>query len=525
MDNKQPEDYTWVEAKVLNWTKPPEEIPVEITKIIGDSQNPKMDLQIISSKYSLNLNFPDTVINQLNILKTEGNPLNNSRIDLTQLNTITIDPVSAKDHDDAISIRKMNNNYEIGIHIADVSEFVRQGSLLDKEALRRGTSVYFPDHCIPMLPEEISNGICSLKESEDRFALSLLVEINSKSEIINYNIIESLINVNKKYSYLEVFNIEKEDIFYNDIKLFEKITDSLRKKRIKEGSLNFEIPESEIIINKDGNPKSIKSKKIVKSHHLVEELMLLANRIIAKEFGKEFKGFPFRNHDTPKEIDISDIRQTLIQSSLPKNIKQKLMNKNIKLHSMLKLISGLKVERLFSQLALRAMPKANYSPKNNGHFGLGFEYYCHFTSPIRRYPDLIVHRFLKSKIRGNNLKLEDANFIAKECSKSEVIAMNAERDYVKRKQLRFLNNYIGDTFNGIISGLNTRGLFVQLDEILVDGFVSLKSLTDDYYIFNSSKFLFRGRRYKNEYHIGDQVEIKVLNVNIQRAFADFEIII
>jgi len=520
----EPEDFTWVEAEVINWEKPPKEIPVKITKIIGDSQNPKMDLQIITSKYKLDLKFPEEVKTETAIYSSENVINAKSRIDLTKLPTITIDPETAKDHDDAISIRELKNNTEVGIHIADVSEYVIEKSAIDKEAKKRGTSVYFPDYCVSMLPEELSNGLCSLKEKENRFALSLLVELNPKYDIVKFKLVESIINVDKKYSYEQIGKIDEDDQYYKPIEKLQKITNYLRKNRIKSGSLDFNIPEAEIKIGKDGIPEQILQKEILDSHHLIEELMLLANKIIAKNYGQKFKGFPFRNHEKPKEIDVKEIRQTLIQSNTPKDVKQKLIQKNITLNKMFNAIKGLKTEKLFAQLALRAMPKANYYPKNKGHFGLSFNHYCHFTSPIRRYPDLIVHRFLKKMINNKEYKLKDTKNISRECSRLEVNAMNAERDYIKRKQLRFLSNYIGEYFFGVISGLTPKGLFIQLDEILVDGFVSLKSLLDDYYIYEPSKYIFRGRRYKKEYHIGDAVEIKVVNVNIQLGMADFEMV-
>ncbi len=523
MQGKPLEDFCWVEAEIVDWVNPPSDIPVRITKIIGDSNNPLMDFKIITSKYGIARDFSQEVINE--VAKINNNDIINqkNRIDLTSLRIITIDPESAKDHDDAISIKKIENGFEVGIHIADVAEIVKVNTKLDAEAFKRGTSVYLINQCIPMLPEEISNGICSLKENEKRLSLSLIVNLNNQYDVISHTIVESIIEVKQKYSYSDIVNLTKEDEYYKDIKHFEKITNFLRNKRIKSGSFDFNIPEPNIEMGENDIPISIKPKKILKSHNLIEELMLLANKIIAKEYGAKFKGFQYRNHETPKKVDILELKQVLFRSNIPNDIKKKLSKNNINLKKMFNLIKGLKAERLLEHLALRAMPKANYSPENAGHFGLGFNYYCHFTSPIRRYPDLIVHRFLKSMINNSKYLIENPKNISQESSRLEVNAMRAERDYVKRKQLRYLNNYIENDFQGIISGANPKGFFVQLNDILVDGFVSLKSMTDDYYLFNRSKLSFYGRRYKREYHIGDIVEIKLLNVNIQNAFADFEI--
>ena len=523
MQGKPLEDFCWVEAEIVDWVNPPSDIPVRITKIIGDSNNPLMDLKIITSKYGIAREFPQEVIDEVD--KIDNNDIINqkNRIDLTHLRVITIDPESAKDHDDAISIKKIENGFEIGIHIADVAEIVKANTKLDAEAFKRGTSVYLIDQCIPMLPEKISNGICSLKENEKRLSLSLIVNLNMQYELISHTIVESIIEVKQKYSYSDIVNIDKDDEYYKDIKQFEKITKFLRKKRIQSGSFDFNILEPEIEMGENDIPISIKPKKILKSHNLIEELMLLANKIIAKEYGAKFKGFQYRNHETPKRTDILELKQVLFRSNIPKDIKKKLLKSNINLKKIFNLIKGLKAERLLEHLALRAMPKANYSHKNAGHFGLGFNYYCHFTSPIRRYPDLIVHRFLKSMINNSTYLIENPKNISQESSRLEVNAMRAERDYVKRKQLRYLNNYIGNVFQGIISGANPKGFFVQINDILVDGFVSLKSMTDDYYLFNRSTLSFYGRRYKHEYHIGDIIEIKLLHVNIQNAFADFEI--
>jgi ribonuclease R len=524
LEEKSLEDFCWVEAEIIDWVNPPSDIPVRITKIIGDSNNPLMDLKIITSKYGIPRKFPKEVIDEVNNIKINDIKNNKNRINFTNLRVITIDPKSAKDHDDAISIKKMENGFEIGVHIADVAEIVKVNTKLDIEAFKRGTSVYLVDQCIPMLPEEISNGICSLKENEERLSLSLMIKINKEYEVISHTIFESIIKVKRKYSYSDIISINKDDEFFKDIKYFEKITNFLRKKRIASGSFDFNIPEPEIEMDGNGIPVSIKPKKTLRSHNLIEELMLLANKIIAREYGSKFKGFQFRNHETPQRTSLLELKQVLIQSNIPKEIKKKLLNNNINLKKIFNLIKGLKAEKLLEHLALRAMSKANYSPKNAGHYGLGFKYYCHFTSPIRRYPDLIVHRFLKSMIHNSKYLIENPKNISIESSMLEVKAMRAEREFIKRKQLRFLNNFIGNVFQGIISGANPKGFFVQLNDILVDGFVSLKSMTDDYYLFNRSKLSFYGRRTKQKYHIGDIVEIKLLKVNIQNAFADFEII-
>ena len=522
--NLKLEEYMWVEARIIRNGKSLNKLSVEILKIIGDSKDSNLDLNIIASKFNLDIDFSFEINSELKQLKNKHLFLQKNRVDIRNLPTFTIDPSSAKDHDDAISFKVLDSCHEVGVHIADVSEYVIENSEIDIMAKKRGTSVYFPDKSIPMLPYDLSSDLCSLKEGKDRLAISLFVILDNNYDIINFELKETLINVDKRFNYNEVDNLSKNDSFYDTLKKLKEITESLRKDRFENGSLDFNIPETKIIIDDNGIPINIFEKKTLASHNIIEELMLLANKIIAKEFGSKFIKFPFRNHEEPSQDDLDNVYERLYNSNLSELKKAKLYKNRFSLKDMFGIIKGEKVEKLFSQLALKALPKANYYYLNKGHYGLSYKYYCHFTSPIRRYPDIIVHRFLKENIKGKKYKFNNPKVTLESCSKSEVNAMNAERSYRKRKQLRYLNKYIGKIFSGVISNLNSKGLFIQLNKILIDGFIPLKNIEDDFYFYNFDRHVIKGRRYKKEYHIGDSLEIKIIDVNIHQEYSKFKIL-
>ncbi len=467
----------------------------------------------------------------------------NDRVDLRHLECFTIDPEDAKDFDDAISIEeikdKEDNAYLIGVHIADVSHYVAENSVIDKEALKRGTSVYLVNIVAPMLPEKLSNGICSLKEGEDRLTLSVLIKITKKCKVTDFKIFKSIINSKKRYTYEEVQEIinNKKGYLYKSIILLNNIAKQLNKKRIKEGAIDFETREVKFILDKYENVKEIKSLERLDSMRLIEELMLIANRCVTEFVDslsqKEEREYPFiyRVHDEPEPEKLKDIQEFIRQFGYRINLKDKADIKNL-----VSLIKDKPEEYIINNMLIRAMAKAIYTDKNIGHYGLGFENYTHFTSPIRRYPDLFIHRLLKLYLYERS-SITDKQFLSqvkkykkiigrvcKNSSQQEQQALNAERDAIKLKQVEYLSKFIGHSFEGIISGIVNYGFFVELKDFPAEGLVRFQDITDDYYRFDNRKHLAIGNRKKKIFRAGDTVNVVVLRTDIETRKIDFGII-
>ena len=508
-----------------------------IIEILGRADDPGTDVLSIIRAYNLPEEFPKEVMEQVahspsEVLEREKA----GRRDLRNLQTVTIDGEDAKDLDDAVTIEKRDGKYYLGVHIADVSHYVKEGSPLDKEAVKRGTSVYLTDRVIPMLPRQLSNGICSLNAGVDRLALSCLMEIDEKGNIIGHEIAETLICVDRRMTYTAVKQIiEDHDeavcSMYSDfVPMFElmyELSLLLRQKRKKRGGIDFDFPESKIILDKHGKPVDIRPYEHNSATNLIEDFMLAANETIAEDYFWQEIPFLYRTHETPDSERIQKLASMIgkfgyyLKSSHeevhPKEF-QKLLGK----------ISGTPQEPLISRLVLRSMKQARYTTENTGHFGLAVKYYCHFTSPIRRYPDLQIHRIIKESLHGGLSERRLSHYdkilpeVAMTSSSTERRADEAEREVDKLKKVEYMSAHIGEKFDGVISGLTGYGMYVELSNTC-EGLVRLESMTDDYYIYDEGNYVIVGETTGRRFGLGDRAAIIVAGTDITARTIDFEL--
>lgn len=456
------------------------------------------------------------------------------RRDLRKDMVFTIDPADAKDFDDALSISyNEKGNYYLGVHIADVTNYVKPDTPLDNEAFKRGTSIYLVDRVIPMLPERLSNGVCSLRPNEDKLTYSCFMEIDQNGNLVDYSIEETVIHSQQRFTYEQAQEIlnGKDHTYKNEVHLAGKLAKTLMEKRFKEGAIDFDNPEPKFVLDEHGKPIKVVLKKRIFAHRLIEECMLMANKTVAlhidklreksgKKKSKNLYPYFYRIHDKPDDKKLAAVSEQVkplgIEFHLGKKVSPKTINK------LLNDVKDTAVETIVNELTLRAMSKAVYSPDNIGHFGLGFGHYAHFTSPIRRYPDVIVHRLLKSYASGAvAYNYETLRKNGEHCSERERAAVDAERDSIKLKQVEFLSSRIGDTFNGVISGVTERGIFVNLKDIHCEGMIRVSDLKGDYYNYDQRSHSLVGRSSKRKYQLGDEIKIKVDSVNHQKRQIDF----
>lgn len=455
------------------------------------------------------------------------------RKDMREVLTFTIDPADAKDFDDAISFRTLKKGwYEIGVHIADVSYYVEPDTVLNENAYNRATSVYLPDRVLPMLPEHISNELCSLRPNEDKFTFSAVFEINTKGEVKSNWLGRTVIHSNHRYSYEQAQQIIEsgEGTNAHEILVLNDLARKLRKERFKNGAINFSSQEVRFVLDKDGKPTGIVIKESKEAHQLIEEFMLLANRTVAEHVGKAKTGkqtipFPYRVHDTPDEekllpfVDFAKKFGHRFDTKTPTGIASSFNN-------MLNAVQGKPEQHVLEQLGIRTMAKAAYTPENIGHYGLGFENYCHFTSPIRRYPDIMVHRILQEVLDGHPKADKKMGEKCLHCSARERAAMEAERSANKYKQVEFMEQFIGDEFEGVISGVATFGFWVETVQHKCEGLVSIQSLLDyDDFRLIETEYCLTGRRSGRTFRMGDKVFIKVVSADIGKRQLDYEWVI
>ncbi len=509
-----------------------------VTEIIGHINDPGVDILSIIKQFDLPTDFDDLVYKQVENIPTEVlEEEKTGRLDLRNIQTVTIDGEDAKDLDDAITIQKLENgNYKLGVHIADVTHYVKEGTSLDREALKRGTSVYLVDRVIPMLPHKLSNGICSLNQKEDRLALSCIMEIDKNGNVQNHQIVETLINVDKRMSYTIVNDVltnenspylEDNKEFLNMFKTMEELRNILLQKRIKRGAIEFDFEEAKIILDENRKPKEIKLYERNVATSIIEEFMLAANETVAEHYYWLELPFVYRSHEEP---DIEKIEE---MAEFISKFGYKLKGSNIHSKAFQKLLDkakGTPEEMIISRVVLRSFKQARYTFRNEGHFGLAANYYCHFTSPIRRYPDLQIHRIIKENINGkldekriNNLskKLPD---VCLKCSNRERVADDAERETCLVKKIEYMEDKIGQIFEGVISSVTSWGIYVELPNT-VEGMVSPKTIEDDYYYYDEKNMQYFGEKTGKRYSLGDIVKVKLVSTNIYERTIDFKFIL
>ena len=508
----------------------------KVIEILGHINDPGVDILSVIRRYELAVEFPEEVYAEIEHLGTEvAEADKKGREDLRDLLTITIDGVDAKDLDDAVSLKRLGNgNFELGVHIADVSHYVRENTALDKEAYARGTSVYLVDRVIPMLPHKLSNGICSLNPHVDRLALSCLMEVNGRGEVVSHRILESVINSDYRMTYTVVREILEDGApalleQYAEIlpmlEDMEELRQILGEKRRKRGSVNFDLPESKIILDENGKPIDIKPYEKSIATNMIEEFMLVCNETIAENSFWQEMPFMYRSHQEPDEDKLEKMEQFL------RGFGYYLRKKDGEIHprelqKVLQKAEETDEERIITRMVLRSMMQARYTAENGGHFGLAAKYYCHFTSPIRRYPDLEIHRMIKKMLHGELDEKASAYYRrkmpdwAKHCSKQERVAEDAERDTDALKKVEFMEDKVGQIYEGIISGVTNWGIYVELPNT-IEGMVALSQMDDDYYEFDEKKMLVFGKRTKKSYRLGDKVILSVAKVDRMMGTIDF----
>ncbi len=519
-----------VVAGKIEWDSSMQNPEGKIIEVIGRAGSLDAEIVSIAREFDLIYKFPPKVLHEASEIKEQIEPDEiKRRIDFRNKIVFTIDPEDAKDFDDALSIEQLDNgNFSVGIHIADVGHYIHAGSSIDKQAKARGNSVYLVGKVIPMLPEKLSNNICSLVPGEDRLTYSVIVELTARGRIVDYQIVKTIINSKHRFNYDEVQTIisGEENKFKNEILKLNKLAQTLRKKRLKEGSIEFFTSEVKFELDKEGNPVRIFKKEIKESNMLVEEFMLLANKITAKHIGAPEKGnvkpFVYRVHDLPDSEKIIEFSKFV--KSLGYSFDPNASSKSNQFQLLIQNVRGTEEESLINELAIRSMAKAIYSVNNIGHYGLGFKYYTHFTSPIRRYSDLLVHRLLFKYVdNGNhtNYQLSELDEICDHISNCERVAVDAERLSVKLKQTEYLQNHLGEEFNAIISGLTHFGIFVKIVDILAEGLIRLRDLEGDFYVYDEKKYAFIGRATKKQFRLGDHLRVKLIRVDLEKTELDF----
>ena len=523
-------------VRITEWPDDSKNPKGEVVDILGKAGENNAEIHAILAEFGLPYHYPENVDKAALKIGAGITPEEIAkRIDMRDVTTFTIDPKDAKDFDDALSIRKLDNgNYEIGVHIADVTHYVKPDSLLDREAEKRATSVYLVDRVVPMLPEHLSNGICSLRPDEEKLTFSCIFEMTPAGKVVDSKIARTVIKSNRRFTYEEAQDVIEtgEGDFKEEVLTLDRLAKILRKKRYENGSVDFDRTEVRFDIDENGHPTGVYFKESKDANKLIEEFMLLANQTVAEFVGKvkgnkrkKAKAFVYRVHDMPDPVKLDDLSR--LSRTFGYRIKSQGSSKEVNnsLNKLLREVKGKGEENLLSTLALKCMAKAKYTTENIGHYGLGFDFYTHFTSPIRRYPDMMVHRLLERYLDGgrsvNIAKLEDQ---CKHSSDMEQLAANAERASIKYKQVEYLNDHLGEVYDGVISGVTEWGLYVELDDNKCEGLVPIRDLTDDYYDFDEKNYCLIGRRKNNRYQLGDKVKVKVARANLERKQLDFALV-
>jgi len=531
-DAKGVTEGTMVTVEITRWPGRDTVPAGKILEVLGDPDDPDVEAAVILKKFGLPNRFPASVEREVKSIPMEvGKADLAGRVDLRGYTTVTIDGETARDFDDAVSIDRMKNGYRLRVSIADVSRYVKEGTELDAEAYARSTSVYFPDRCVPMLPEALSNGICSLNPDVDRLTMTAELEFDTNGKVTKKKFYESVIKSAERMTYTNVKKLlynedsalaERYSAVIDDLRVMAELAEKLSARRKSAGSIDFDLPEPQIIIDIEGNVEAIVRSERNVAHRLIEEFMLAANRAVAEEFSSRDLPFLYRIHEEPDEESVRDFSEFVAGFGL--HLKPGAGPKAFQ--EVLKDAEGRPEEKLINHVLLRAMKQAVYSEENTGHFGLAFRDYTHFTSPIRRYPDLIVHRLLKLLIHGEygpktrKRSEEVLPEMAGHTSARERKAMEAEREIADLKKCQFMRDKAGESFDGFISGVTSFGLFVELKEYFVEGLVHVSTLVDDYYVFDDKKHSLTGEHSKRRFRLGDPLKVTVTRVDLERRRID-----
>ena len=539
-----------VVVKIIQWpTDEHKNLIGEVVDVIGKSGDNDVEMNTILAKFGLPYKYPKNVEDAANAISGEITPQDEAeREDFRDTWTCTIDPADAKDFDDALSIKQLDKGlYQVGVHIADVSHYVTEGSVIDKEAMKRATSIYLVDRTIPMLPERLCNFICSLRPDEDKLAYSVVFNLDDEANVKSYRIVHTIIRSNRRYAYEEAQQVLEDngvkdgtgepapapgkagykDEFGWEICTLDRLAKKLREKRFKNGAVKFDSEELHFTVDEKGHPTGCFFKRSKDANKLIEEFMLLANRTVAESVGRVPKGkkakvLPYRIHDNPDPQKLETLREFTakfgykVKTAGTKGAIARNLNK------LMDDCEGKREQKLIQSVALRAMMKAKYSIHNIGHFGLAFDYYTHFTSPIRRYPDTMVHRLLtRYQQGGRSANAKHYEDLCEHCSDMEQVAQNAERESIKYKMVEFMGDKIGEIYDAHISGITSYGIYAEIDENHCEGMVPMRDLDDDYYDFDEKNFVLRGRRHHHKYQLGDAIRIQVAKANLEKRQLDF----
>jgi len=502
-------------VEIVEWDDQKKNPEGRVVKALGKKGDNDAEIHSIVLEKGLPLDFPEEVVKEAE--EIGGVPLE-GRSDFREVPTFTIDPADAKDYDDAISVRKLESGeYEVGVHIADVSYYVKEDTALDNEARKRAFSIYLVDRTIPMLPEVLSNNICSLMPDQDRVAFSTVFIMNEKGEISRRWFGETVIRSNKCFNYKEAQNIidKNKGEFCDELSFLARITKGFREKRTERGALDFDEDELQFELDHDGVPLFLYKKEKLFTHKLIEELMILANKEVAKRFG----GF-YRVHEIPEKKSIESLLSFLSKIGYSVRLEGNTITSR-ELNNLFAKIKGKKEEFLVKSVVLKAMSKAEYSVENKKHFGLVLDNYTHFTSPIRRYADLTVHRMVKSKLKGEKVNTEKNKKIAREVSLRELDVLDAERESVAYKQVQYMLERVGEKFEAVVSGVTRFGLFVRISETHAEGLVSIRDMEDDYYVLDEENYSLIGTKKNKRYSLGDSVKVKLVGGSIETRRLEF----